>query len=181
MRKLTLGLFDRYEDAEKAIFELEESGFTNDGISVVMKDRKEAKNLAKNTGVKTTKGAASGAVTGGVIGGIAGLLVGIGAVAIPGIGGLMVAGPIASALGLTGAAGSTVTGAASGVLAGGLIGALTGLGASESEAKTYESGVKNGNILIGVSEDKQNQRLAEDVFRENFAHHIKTVDSNKKL
>jgi hypothetical protein len=181
MRKVTLGVFDRYEDAEKALFELEESGFTNDGVSVVMKDSKEAKALAKNTGSKAGKGAASGAVTGGIIGGVAGLLTGIGAIAIPGLGALMVAGPIASALGLTGAAGATVTGAASGVLAGGLIGALTGLGVSEGDAKVYEDAVKKGNILIGVNDDKQDQQLAEDVMRENFAHHIKTIDSNKKL
>lgn len=175
MAQTVFGVFSERTDAEDAITDLEEVGYNPKEISIIMKDRKEAQEVADNTGVDVAEGAVSGATTGGVIGAIAGLLVGIGAIAIPGIGGLLIGGPIAAALGLSGAAASTVSGAATGALAGGLIGALTGLGVSEDDAKVYEERIKSGAILIAVPAHDGDGSDAKAILQEHGAEQIRAV------
>jgi hypothetical protein len=119
------------------------------------------------------EGASVGASTGGVVGGTIGLLAGIGALAIPGLGPFIAAGPIMAAL----------SGGAIGALGGGLTGALVGLGIPEYEAKRYEGKVKEGGILISVhSESNDQTKQAKDIFKDSGAHDISsTGEANSDL
>lgn len=173
MVKTILGVFDNSADAESAIKSLESLGFNPKDVSIVVNDKNEGQQLAKNTGADIAGGAASGATTGAVVGGLAGLLIGIGAIAIPG--GFLIGGPIASALGLTGAAASTVTGAATGALTGGLLGALVKLGVPESEARVYEERVKSGAILVAVPTRNDNEDEVREVLEEKNATNIRSI------
>lgn len=175
MTKTVFGIFSETKNAEDAISELEEKEFAAKDISIIMKDRKEGEKLAHSTGANVAGSAVTGATTGGVIGGIAGLLIGIGAIAIPGIGPLLIAGPLAAALGLTGAAATTVSGAATGALAGGLLGALVGLGIPEEEARVYEDRIREGAILVAVPANSQNEGLVKSILRDCGAEQIKSV------
>ena len=105
-----------------------------------MQDRAEERRLATDTGTKAGEGAAAGAVGGGVVGGVLGLLAGVGALAIPGIGPIIAGGALAS----------TLAGAGIGAAAGGLIGALIGMGIPEEDARYYETGLREGGILVTV-------------------------------
>jgi len=176
MKKMIFGVFAERENAENAINELEHEGFDPKNISIVMKNEDDAKVIENNTGADVAGGAATGATTGAVVGGLAGLLIGIGAIAIPGIGALLVAGPIAAALGLTGAAASTVAGATTGALAGGLIGALVKLGIPEEDAKVYEERVKSGAILVAVPEMDGKHKEVSSILTDQGAEQVKTVD-----
>lgn len=177
---MILGVFDNRDQVEMAINELKNLGFDPKDISIIMKDREEAADVAQDTGSRVAGGAASGATTGGILGALAGLLVGIGAITIPGIGALLIGGPIASALGLTGAAATTASGAMTGALAGGLVGGLTGLGVSESEARNYENRIKQGSILLAVPvspETNQSQQVM-DIMRNNNADQINVINTD---
>jgi len=134
------GVFDDRSDAEKALNELKDAGFTPDQVSVVAKDTRETKDMVERSdmGGAETSGIGTGALLGGLFGGAAGWLIGIGALAIPGIGPVVAAGALAT----------TIGGAAVGAVAGGLIGALVGAGIPEEDARTYETHVKEGRILI---------------------------------
>lgn len=134
--------------AEDAIFELERRGYNPEDISIIMRDQTVARDLPYSTGANMAGGAVSGATAGGVIGALAGLLVGTGV--FPGIGTLLIGGPLAVALGLGGVAATTVSGAVTGVIAGGLIGTLTVLGLSDEEAREYEGSIRQGGILVAV-------------------------------
>jgi len=137
-----VGIFDGQNDAEKALNALKDAGFTPDQVSVVAKDTSETKTMVERSdmGGAETTGAGTGALMGGLFGGAAGWLIGIGALAIPGIGPIVAAGALATTLG----------GAAVGAVAGGLIGALVGAGIPEDDARAYETHVKEGRILITV-------------------------------
>ena len=145
--KTIIGVFADRTDVEDAIEELRDTGFDAKDISIVMQNNEEGRNVADNTGANVAGGAVSGATTGAVLGGLAGL---VSAIAIPGLGFFLIGGPIAAALGLTGAAAATVSGATTGALAGGLIGGLMGLGLPREEAEYYEGRVKEGAILVAV-------------------------------
>lgn len=153
-----VGIFDGQNDAEKALNELKDAGFTPDQVSVVAKDTSETKSMVEGSsmGGAETSGIGTGALLGGLFGGAAGWLVGIGALAIPGIGPIVAAGALATTLG----------GAAVGAAAGGLIGALVGAGIPEEDARTYETHVKEGRILItahaSTAEQTQDARDAFD-------------------
>lgn len=140
MSHTVAGVFHSPSDAEKALNELKSAGYTPDQVSVVAKDTRETQTMVERSdmGGAETTGAGTGALLGGLTGGIAGWLVGIGALAIPGIGPIVAAGALATTLG----------GAAVGAVAGGLIGALVGAGIPEDDARTYETHVKEGRILI---------------------------------
>jgi uncharacterized membrane protein len=147
MNTTTIGVFSNHAEAEGTIEALKAAGVHNNEISYVYKnDNGDVKD--EQTGEKMGSGAAKGATTGAVIGAIAGLVVANGI--LPGIGTLFVAGPLATALGLTGAAATTVAGAATGAAAGGLIGALTGLGVDKGGAARYENFVRSGDSLLIV-------------------------------
>jgi hypothetical protein len=138
-----------------------------------MKDTEMAKDIEADTGTDVATGTVSGATTGAIIGGIAGLL---SSFMLPGLGAIFIGGPIAAALGLTGAAASTVSGAATGALAGGLIGALTNLGLSKNDAKYYEDRVKEGAILVAVPTYDDEVTEVQDLFDRNNASDVRTLD-----
>src|SRR3989338_5542094 len=141
----TAGIFATHAAAEQAIRELKAFGVPESDLSYVYVD--VAGNMQDAiTDTKVGSGAASGATTGAVVGAIAGLVVANGI--LPGLGTLFVAGPLAVALGFTGAAATTVAGAATGAAAGGLIGALAGLGVSNDDAMIYEAMVRKGDVLV---------------------------------
>ena len=140
-RDTVVGVFHDRDDAQDAINALRDAGIAPDDISVLARDRDQAGALAEDTGTEAGAGAATGALTGGLLGGVAGWLIGIGALAIPGIGPIIAAGPIAAALG----------GAALGAAGGGVIGALTGAGVPEEDARWYDEQFKGGGILVTVN------------------------------
>ena len=143
----TVGVFSNAEHAEMAIGDLRAAGVKDADISYVYSA--EGKTIVEEGGGSSVgANAAAGAGTGAILGGIAGLAVANGI--LPGLGSLFVAGPLAAALGLTGAAATTAAGAITGAAAGTLVGALTGLGVSEEEAKVYEEKVKLGSFLIAA-------------------------------
>lgn len=175
MSTMILSLFQDRGLAEHTINELEARGYSPKEMSLVMKSQKDATYLEHETGADVAGGAATGATTGGIIGGIAGLLIGVGAIAIPGIGGILIGGPLAAAFGLSGAAATTASGALTGAVAGGLIGALMGLGVPKEEAHAYEEGIKQGGILLAVPARVGDEEEVYRVLEEHDATNIRTV------
>ena len=141
------GIYKTPGTAEAAVDHLLSKGFTNSAISVLMPDDESTRAFAHEKNTKAPEGTTTGVTTGGVIGGTLGLLAGIGALAIPGVGPLIAAGPIVASL-----AGLGVGGAV-----GGIVGALIGLGIPEYEAKRYEGAVKGGGTLLSVHCDTAEQ------------------------
>lgn len=140
---------------ENAVDSLKAEGFSSNDISVLCPDKSSTKDFAHEKATKAPEGASAGTATGAALGGTFGWLVGIGSLAIPGVGPLIAAGPIMAAL-----AGAGVGGAL-----GGLTGALIGLGIPEYEAKRYEGIVKNGGYLISVHSNDSNQtKRAKEIF-----------------
>ena len=168
MSTLTVATFNNTNDAAKAIDELEASGVQNSEISYIGPSTEQETIIQSKDGESVMKGMGSGAVTGAVIGGLAGLIVAAGI--LPGLGALFVAGPLATALGLTGAAATTAGGALTGAAAGGLIGALSNLGISEADAKYYAERIRSGDILVTIK--SANEKI-KDILRENNANEIK--------
>ncbi len=177
MAKMVFGIFNDRANAEHAIEELESQGFNPKDVSIVMQNKEEAAAIADSTGASVAQGTVSGATTGAVVGGLAGLLIGLGAIAVPGIGALLIGGPLAAALGLTGAAAATVSGATTGALAGGLIGALVSIGVPEEDARIYEDNVKRGAILVAVPAMSGEHREASAILSENNAQQVKSIDT----
>jgi hypothetical protein len=134
------GIFPNQLQAERAVDALIGAGFRSDDISVLAPDQETSKQFASEKNTKAPEGTAVGATTGGALGGTLGLLAGIGALAIPGVGPFIAAGPIMGAL----------AGLGVGAATGGLVGALVGMGIPEYEAKRYEGRVKEGGILVSV-------------------------------
>lgn len=176
MPNTTLGVFESQNDADHAVTELKSRGFNAKDISIVMKEPAGYVVPTEQTvGQSVAEGAVTGASTGTILGGLAGLLIGVGALAIPGIGGLLIGGPLAAALGLTGVAATTVSGAATGAAAGGLLGALVGLGLPEEEAGQYVSTIEHGGVLIAVSHDGSKRQEVETVMRNHGAGQVSYV------
>src|SRR5579864_4835909 len=138
-----VGVFDDRDEAREAIEALKEDGFTGDAISILSPDKQATQDIAEETGTHAGSGAATGAVAGGILGGLGGWLVGIGALAIPGVGPFIAAGAFATAL----------AGAAVGAGVGAIAGALIGMGVPKEEAEYYEGEVKNGRTLVTVAAD----------------------------
>lgn len=180
MNQTLLGIFSGKEDANSAIVELEESGYNPKDISIVIKD--DLSHRHEKVGAKggaAFSGIISGATAGGVIGGLTGLLISVGAIAIPGIGALLIGGPIAAALGLTGAAAATVSGATTGILAGGLVGGLVDLGVPESVAVEYEDRIREGAILLAVpARSADDEAKIRSVFQRFNADQIRSVNNS---
>ena len=141
MTTTVIGLYDRLEDAQNAVSELVSAGFPREDISIVAADTEgKFKTYVGAPGEDAGEGVATGAGVGAAIGGLGGLLVGIGALAIPGIGPVLAAGPIASAL----------IGMGVGAVTGGLIGALVDAGVPEEQANLYAEGIRRGGTLVKV-------------------------------
>lgn len=158
------------EQAENILMQLKQSGFTNNDISVLLPDRRGTMDFAHEHNTKAPEGATAGGITGLGVGAAVGWLAGIGALAIPGVGPFIAAGPIMAAL----------SGAAVGTAAGGIIGALVGMGIPEFEAKRYDAKIRAGNILISVhAEDGKHRDIAKDVFKQNHADDIASASESK--
>src|SRR3954453_23818806 len=134
------GLYKRRAQAESAVEALQQAGFRSDDISVLMPDQQSSEEFAHEKNTKAPEGTTTGVATGGAVGGTLGLLAGIGALAIPGLGPFIAAGPIMGAL----------AGAGTGGVVGGILGALVGMGIPEYEAKRYEGMIKEGGIMLSV-------------------------------
>lgn len=157
------GLYPNVARAERAVDDLVSAGFSNADVSVLMADNQGSKDFAHEKQTKAPEGATTGVAAGGTIGGTLGLLAGIGALAIPGVGPFIAAGPIMGAL-----AGLGVGGAV-----GGLVGALVGMGIPEYEAKRYEGRVKEGGVLLSVHCDTSEEiTRAKDTLRRTGANDI---------
>ena len=156
--------------AEHIVASLKAAGFSNNDISVLFPDKSGTRDFAHEHHTKAPEGAATGAATGGVLGGALGWLAGIGALAIPGLGPFIAAGPIMAAL----------SGAAVGASVGGLTGALAGMGIPEYEAKRYEGKVRDGNILLSVHTDDSEQRsLAKSIFERAGAEDVSSSSESR--
>lgn len=155
-RRTVVGVFDGPNHAQMALEELRQSGFSPDQVSVVAKESRESRDLVEDTGMGSgAAGATGGALIGGLTGGVLGWLVGIGTLAIPGIGPIVAAGALATTLG----------GAALGAVAGGLVGALVDAGVPEEHARGYEENVRQGSILLTVhAASDQQARRAHTIF-----------------
>lgn len=157
------GIYATRAMAETGVDRLLADGFRSEDLSVLMQDNAGTKDFAHEKATKAPEGTATGAVAGGVIGGTLGLLAGIGALAIPGLGPFIAAGPIMGAL----------AGVGSGGVVGGLIGALVGMGIPEFEAKRYEGRVKSGGILLSAHCDNSDWvSKAKDILKQTGAEDV---------
>jgi hypothetical protein len=160
------GIYPHQTSVENGVDALRAAGFSNTDISVLFPANEGTKDFAHEKSTKAPEGATTGAGTGAVLGGGLGWLAGIGALAIPGLGPFIAAGPIMAAL-----AGAGVGGAI-----GGLTGALIGMGIPEYEAKRYEGRVKNGGILLSVHSNTSDQiKVAKDVLKQTGAQDISST------
>ncbi len=165
MAKTIVGSFDSFEEAQDVLRDLQQRGFSRDDISVIANNvtgrySSESAGVGQSRGVSDTGAStATGAAAGGVLGGAAGLVVGLMGLAIPGIGPIVAAGPIAAAL----------AGAGVGAIAGGLIGGLTGVGVSEDDAAYYAESVRRGGALVTVRADDSRADEAASVMRNHGA------------
>jgi hypothetical protein len=158
-----LGIYPNYASVENGVDVLKEAGFRNTDISVLFPEKVVSKDFAHKKGTKAPQGAATGAGTGAVLGGTLGWLVGIGALAIPGLGLFVAAGPLMAALAGVGVGGAV----------GGIAGALIGMGIPEHEAKRYEVRVKEGGILLSVHSDNAEwTKRAKDILERTGAQDI---------
>jgi uncharacterized protein (TIGR02271 family) len=158
-----VGVFEDHERARAAIEALKDHGFDAGAISVLSPDKRTTQKIADDTGSHAGSGAATGAVAGGILGGLGGWLVGIGALAIPGVGPFIAAGAFATALG----------GAAVGAGVGAIAGALVGMGVPEEHAKYYEDEAKAGRTLVTVRADGRYDE-AQQILREYDAYDVES-------
>ena len=160
------GIYKSSAQAESAVDRILAAGFSHNDISVLLPDTQSSKEFAHEKNTKAPEGTATGVTTGGVIGGTLGLLAGVGALAIPGLGPFIAAGPI-----MAGLAGLGVGGAV-----GGLVGALIGMGIPEYEAKLYEGRVKDGGVLLSVHCDTSDEiSRAKDLLKQTGAEDISSA------
>lgn len=164
------GIYSGYAGVESGVSALRAAGFRNTDISILFPENVGSKDLAHVKATKAPEGVTTGAVSGVVIGGALGWLVGIGALAIPGLGPFIAAGPIVAALAGAGAVGTV----------GGIAGALVGLDIPEYEAKRYEGRVKNGGILLSVHcDDAQWVKRAKEILGVTGAEDVSTTAEAK--
>jgi hypothetical protein len=166
MKKAVMCIVETSNQAETLVSKLQQNGFATSDISVLFPDTRGTKDFAIEHHTKAPEGAVAGAAAGGLLGGTLGVLVGIGALAIPGLGPIIAAGPIVAAL----------SGIGAGATVGGLGGALVGMGIPEVEAKRYEGHLRAGRILIAVhTDDRDQQQLAEGIFKVAKVHDVFTA------
>lgn len=165
-KKAVIGLVSSAAKADLIVMQLQRAGVSNNNISALLPDKSSTRDFAHEHNTKAPEGAVAGVGAGGAIGGALGLLAGIGALAIPGVGPFIAAGPIMAAL----------SGAAAGAAVGGITGALVGLGIPEIEAKQYEGKVKGGSVLLSVHVEDDKQRLeAKSILTSGGADDVITV------
>jgi hypothetical protein len=157
------GIYRDRQHAEQAVDALRSAGFRNSDVSVLLPDNVGTKDFAHDKSTKAPEGTTTGATSGGLVGGALGWLAGIGALAIPGVGPFIAAGPIMGALAGVGVGGAV----------GGLIGALVGMGIPEYEAKRYEGRVREGGVLLSVHADSSDWvTRAKNILKETGAQDV---------
>jgi hypothetical protein len=160
------GIYTIRQGVEDAVEYLREAGYRNTDISILYADNVGSKDLATEKATKAPEGATAGAGTGAVVGGVLGWLVGIGTLAIPGVGPLIAAGPIVAALAGVGAGGAV----------GGVAGGLIGLGIPEYEAKRYQGRIDQGGILLSVHcDDPEWAKKAKVILEQTGAQDISST------
>jgi len=166
-KKAILGIAKSAAQVENTVADLQRNAFvSSEDISILIPDSGATPELGTVKATKAPEGATTGAVTGGVLGGTVGLLAGIGALAIPGLGAFIAAGPLLAAL----------SGAAAGAATGGVVGALIGLGIPEYEAKAYEDRLKAGGYLVAVHvENNDRAKEIREVLKRNDLEDISAV------
>jgi hypothetical protein len=188
LQQFAVGMFSSYETTEIALRELRENGFLMDRVSIVGRDiNAHTETTGANTsnrlvnfgGLDTNENqagatAVDGAMGGITLGGFAGLLVGLGAIAVPGVGPVILAGAAATALV------STLSGGALGGLAGGLAGGLVGLGIPADRAKVYSDRIADGDYLVMVEGSEADITKAESIFKSHNIHDWHFYDSPQK-
>lgn len=163
MKKAVMCIVPTRVQAETIVGQLQQVGFAASDISVLFPDQQGTKDFAHEHNTKAPEGAIAGVGAGGVVGGTIGLLAGLGALAIPGLGPFIAAGPLLAAL----------SGAAAGATVGGVTGALVGMGIPEIEAKKYEGKLRSGNLLVAVhTENSDQQKRAEQVYKTASANDV---------
>ena len=166
MPDTVIGAFDSFDDAAKAAAALREAGFPDKDVNIVANDARRSLEQEATASVPAsddkTSGLATGLVAGGALGGAAGLAISVMGLAIPGIGPILAAGPIAAAL----------AGAGAGAVAGGLVGALTDLGMTQTDAEYYAEAVRRGAALVTVRTDASRVDDAEAIMRRHDAFDI---------
>src|SRR5262250_2913241 len=164
------GIYTNQIAVEDAVDTLRANGYRNTDISILFPENQGTKDFAHEKHTKAPEGAATGAGTGVVVGGALGWLAGIGALAIPGLGPFIAAGPIMAAL----------AGAGVGGTVGGVVGALVGMGIPEYEAKRYEGRVKSGGILLSVHcDDSEWTAKAKRILEESGAEDVSSTGEAK--
>ncbi len=166
MSKAVICIVPTEVEADRIVDALRTAGFVANDISVLMPDKSTSEDMGHEKHSKAPEGASAGAGAGMVLGGALGWLAGVGALAIPGVGPFVAAGPLMAML----------SGAALGGAAGGTTGGLIGLGIPEYEAKQYEGKLRDGNILLSVhTEDGEQAKRVEEIFKANNAKDIKRI------
>jgi heat induced stress protein YflT/ActD protein len=164
------GIYSSYDAVERAVDALKSAGFRNTDISVLFPENVGTKDFAHAKGTKAPEGATTGAASGAVVGGALGWLAGIGALAIPGLGPFIAAGPIMAALAGVGVGGAV----------GGVTGALVGMGIPEYEAKRYEGRLKKGGILLSVHSDNSDwTKRAKEILERTGAEDVASTGETK--
>ena len=165
------GIYKNRSDVERAVDALKDAGYRNTDISVLFPQNVGTKDFAHEKNTKAPEGATAGVTGGAALGGALGWLAGIGALAIPGLGPFIAAGPIMAAL-----AGAGVGGAV-----GGVAGALIGMGIPEYEAKRFEGRVKDGGILLSVHcDDSAWTKRAKDILERTGAEDVYPFDEHRR-
>jgi hypothetical protein len=163
MKKSVFCIAKADRQAEAIVGDLRAAGFSHDDVSVLFPDTTGRRDFAHEGASKAPEGATAGGSAGVVVGGALGWLAGIGALAIPGLGPFIAAGPIMAAL----------SGAAVGATVGGLGGALVGAGVPEYEAKRYEGKITSGGILLAVhTENGEERSRVKEIFQRHHAEDI---------
>ncbi|MEH2083516.1 MAG: histidine kinase [Nostoc sp.] len=177
--KRAIGVFSHRRDAEVAITELRDAGFSLNQVSIIAKDTNGhgigGVDVDRNvgTGNKADDGAKAGAATGGVLGGLTGLLVGLGTLAIPGIGPVIAGGAVATTLA------TTLTGGAIGAAAGSIVGALVGLGIPEDKARVYSDRFQRGDYLVILDGTEAEIRHAEAILKHRGIEEFAIYDATE--
>jgi len=172
MGKTVVGIFNSYSDAENATRQVKESGLKTSDISVIAKTNEQVTSDVHEGGSDVTAAVrdkskprindniSGGVVTGGVLGGLAGLLIGVGTMAVPGLGIVAAAGPI--------------TGLLSGAITGGVVGGLVDLGIPERKGKEYEDQIQEGKILWSMAASDEHVDTISEILKENGATKVET-------
>lgn len=160
MSKTVLGVFDNTMQAEKAVDDLQRQGFNKEDISIVARESSARRGGRSRGDMEASQDISGGIATGSAIGGVAGLLAGVGALAIPGLGPVVAAGPIAAAL--------------SGAVTGGIAGGLIDWGIPEDAGQRFEQRVREGKILALVRTDDSKINEAADILRRHGAQEVET-------